>query len=140
MTLTTEQKREMVLTQLQAAGYTPYVRSLQLTAQEEGWRGRMDLRVIDVLRRDNRFTEGFFYGLHADVGENLTEFRSFRGKIGPGSMQIVIDQRTGQFYVDVDKFDPYQDLANACGHLFGEVVPDYAGRVWGWLKRRVGGR
>lgn len=87
--------------------------------------------LLAQLRKDNRFAEGLFYGLHRDVGQALTDFRSFRGVLGEGSLQIVIDKETGRFYADVDKWNPYADVVNFLGHT-GEVVAGFFG---GWGKK-----
>jgi hypothetical protein len=85
----------------------------------------MRLSAIRALRADGRFAEGMLYGLHTDVGEDLTDFRSYRGTFGRGSLQIVIDKRTGAFYADIDQWNPYADVVNWVGHAFGEVVPHW---------------
>jgi hypothetical protein len=85
------------------------------------------LLMVVSLRRDRRFNEGMLHRLHADVGNNLTDFRSTRGAFGQGSLQIVVDLTTGTFYADVDLFNPYQDVVNWVGHA-GEVVA-------GWFRR-----
>jgi len=118
-----------VLEQLDAAGVLS--QSLSLEEREASVVGRLPLMVIGQLRADERFAEGPLYKLHADVGEDLTEFRSYRGTLGRGSLQIVIDKETGRFYADVDAFNPYADLVNFVGHS-SEVV---AG-VWRKLRRR----
>lgn len=91
-------------------------------------RGRTGLLMVVQLRRDSRFAEGTLHRLHADVGTNLTDFRSHRGAFGKGSLQIVVDLTTGQFYADVDLFSPYTDLVNFMGHT-GEVIA-------GWWRKR----
>jgi hypothetical protein len=45
-------------------------------------------------------------------------------------MQLVIDQQTGHFHVDVDRFNPYQDVVNFFGHAFGEVLPNLFRRIF----------
>jgi hypothetical protein len=76
------------------------------------------------------FAHGILYGFHTDVGRNLTDFRSYTGTFGNGSLQIVMDWNTGYFYSDVDRFNPYQDVINAFGHLFGEVLPHLFRRIF----------
>lgn len=76
---------------------------------------------IERLKTDRRFACGIFYGLHRDVGEDLIDFRSFNGELGRGSLQLVIDKRTGACYADIDAHNPYQDVVRIVGH-FGELV------------------
>lgn len=35
----------------------------------------------------------------------------------------MISAATGNFHIDVDRFNPYQDVANFFGHAFIEVLP-----------------
>jgi hypothetical protein len=41
-----------------------------------------------------------------------------------------MDRYTGHFYADVDRFNPYQDVVNAFGHVFGEVLPHLFRRIF----------
>ena len=84
------------------------------------------VEVLSHLRADDRFKEGLFYGLHRDVGHALTDFRSFRGALGEGSLQIVIDKETGRFYADVDKWNPYADVVNFIGHTCEVIAGCYS--------------
>lgn len=85
--------------------------------------GRCELRMVaHVLRVDKRFHEGALHRLHADVGKHRTDFRSFKGEVCPGSLQVVVDLKSGRFYADIDGWNPYQDLVNWVGHTFGEVI------------------
>lgn len=120
-------KGDAVLERLQAAGLTLYLRKTQL--EDYAVRGQLSLRAVIQLRNDMRWHEGDLYQLHRDVGEHLTEFRSYRGEVGSGSVQIVIDLTTGAFYADCDRFSPYNDVVNFVGHAFGEVIPS-------WFRRR----
>ncbi len=82
--------------------------------------------VIRTLMEDPRFLCGSLHGLHVDVGTDRRDFRAIRGALGKdykGSLQIVIDATTGNFYADVDRYNPYADVVDWCGHAFGEVVP-----------------
>jgi hypothetical protein len=50
--------------------------------------------------------------------------RSFNNDLDTGrSLQIVVDQYTGNFYADTDRFNPYQDVVSVLGHAFVEVLP-----------------
>ena len=72
-----------------------------------------------------------------DVGAKLTDFRSYRGVLGKGSLQIVLDKETGRFYADCDKFNIYEDLVNIFGHSFGEVVPYFVRSSWNAFKKTI---
>lgn len=120
------------LTALEAGGYLTFVRAISLSGH--GWRGTFDLGVLPRLRSDPRFASGCFYGLHTDIGDDLCDFRSYNDTLGPGSLQLVIDQHTGRFWADVDRYNPYQDLVRFLGHAFGEVVPHFARKAWAWIR------
>lgn len=115
------------LRQLRAAGYEDCLRDLRLT--EHAIVATADLGLVERLCGDPHFKRGIFYGLHQEVGNHLTEFRSFRGQFGKGSLQIVVDQTTGALHCDVDAYSPYDDLVGVFGHVFVEVIPN-------WFKRR----
>lgn len=68
------------------------------------------------------FQEGSLHRLHADVGKRRADFRSIKGKVCPGSLQVVVDLDSGRFYCDIDAWNPYQDLVNWVGHSFFEVL------------------
>ncbi len=102
-----------------------YVTDLEPCGDECGVTGHIREDVLPLLTADVRFATGDLYQLHRDVGDHLTEFRSYRGALGSGSLQMVIDTRTGRFYADIDRFNPYADLVNILGHTFGEVLPHF---------------
>lgn len=83
-----------------------------------------DQDVLALLRADDRFKEGIFHGLHQDVGQHRTDFRGHRKAFGRGSLQIVIDQRTGSFYADIDNHSPYEDVVGFVGHSV-EVIRNW---------------
>lgn len=113
-----------ILGQLERAGLLSYVISQSPSEDGTSISGYMRTDVIAALVKDDaRFVSGPLYQLHRDVGGDLAEYRSFRGNLGSGSLQIVIDQKTGHFHCDVDTFNPYQDVVNFFGHAFGEVLP-----------------
>lgn len=128
-------RAERACEQLKASGYLGYVTAWRV--EGDGCRGTMQLEALPKLQRDtNRFASGILYGLHEDVGNHLHDFRSYRGQFGEGSLQIVIDDQTGAFWADVDEFSAYQDVVNAVGHSFGEVIPHWIQRLW----RKVRGK
>jgi hypothetical protein len=121
-----------VLGQLIEAGVGDYIAPGSVKINAHSIEGALDLDVLEKLRDHHQFQEGIFHGLHEDVGEHRTEFRSHLGSFGDGSLQLVIDWHTGRFYADVDKFSPYSDVVGIFGHLFGEVV---ANKIRRWFGR-----
>jgi hypothetical protein len=109
--------------QLHVAGYLSACVSRE--PAETGLRGVMDHTALPRLHADTRFACGLFYGLHRDVGQDLCDFRADRGTFGKGSLQIVLDKQTGNFWCDVDAWSPYTDVVNVIGHMFGEVIPGW---------------
>lgn len=109
--------------QLRRSGYDVGAHDLVVDAATV--RGVIALSILPALRADLRFHEGPFHLLHADIPHPRTEFRSYRGTLGPGSMQFVINTDRGLFYADIDKFSPYEDVVGVVGHLFGEVLPHW---------------
>jgi hypothetical protein len=97
-------------------------------------RGTLLPSVFVPLRADGRFIEGPLSQMHGEVGEPRTEFRSVRGSLGRGSLQIVVNTVTGRCVMDVDRFSPYDDVVGFVGHT-GEVLAGVGRRVWGWLRR-----
>jgi hypothetical protein len=118
----------LALEQLERAGYLSYV--LECEQRDNGWRGIMHTDAIPRLMADDCFAHGLLYGLHTDVGKDLIDFRSYNGTFGRGSLQIVIDKRTGAFWADVDAHNPYNDLVRFFGHAFGEVIPHFFQRLF----------
>lgn len=62
------------------------------------------------------FRKGRLHNHHKDVGPARVDYRSFRGALGSGSMQIVVSTTTGVVFIDMDQFNPYEDLASFIGH------------------------
>lgn len=95
--------------------------------------GKAQLLIIwKILRSDHWravFIEGNLHHLHVDVGPRRTDFRSRRGTIHKRSVQFCIDLDSGRFHADIDRFNSYQGIKDAAGHLFLEVIP-------GLLKRK----
>jgi hypothetical protein len=67
------------------------------------------------------FRKGWLHNRHRDVGPARIDYRSFRGALGSGSLQIVVSTTTGAVFIDMDQFNPYEDLASFIGHAW-EVV------------------
>lgn len=112
-----------VLQQVKKTGYEGYFREMETGSTY--FRARVLPHMLPVLlntlRRDDRFKEGILFGLHRDVGNALTDFRSHTNQFGDGSLQFVIDQKTGACYGDCDRFSPYSDVVGFVGHS-GEVL------------------
>ena len=121
---------EAALAQWERTGYLRFVRACR--PQGEGIAGRVDLECVRELQNDPRFASGAWYQFHEDVGDDLVDFRGYRGTFGKGALQIVVDRQTGAFYSDVDAFNPYADVVGFLGHAFGEVVPQ---TVAGWWRK-----
>ncbi|MGO4517178.1 hypothetical protein AB4Y89_15395 [Terriglobus sp. 2YAB30_2] len=83
-------------------------------------------QLFSDLQSDSNFKCGALYGFHttlADGQGGMFDCRSITGTYGYGSMQIVGSTATGEVHVDVDRFNPYQDVVNFLGHAFIEVLP-----------------
>lgn len=119
--------REVVL-QLTEAGYLKDFISYS-ESQGETLMGLVRLDVIDKLKADPRFANGVFYGLHRSIGNDLIDFRSHTGELGIGSLQLVIDKKTGACYADLDHWSPYGDMVGFVGHT-GEVVGHFFRRLF----------
>lgn len=62
------------------------------------------------------FRRGPLHSSHKDIGGKRLDFRSDRGSLGPGSMQVVFSRLTGVVFIDMDEFNPYEDVASFLGH------------------------
>lgn len=109
-----------VVVQLAAAGLEEFIRDVRCEGHTV--HGVIGMRAVVQLRNDPRFAEGGAHHLHPNVGRPRTEFRSNRGALGRGSLQIVVNLVTGVFEADVDRFN-MQDLVNVIGHGLLEVLP-----------------
>jgi len=116
--------------QLEQAGCLPFLRDVLVSQYTVA--AVAQLALVAKLRADTRFMSGIFFGLHRDVGDHLMDFRSFRGVLGSGSLQIVLDQKTGRLYADVDRFSPYSDILGFVGHS-AEVVGHFFRKVKRWF-------
>lgn len=114
-----------VITQLKKAGYLPH----DVQVMNHGIVGTLTPEMLQALVDDARFANGVFYGLHKDVGAHLRDYRSYSGQFGKGVLQIVVDHTTYHCYADVDRFNPYQDVAGILAHNIGEVF-------WHWIRPR----
>ena len=108
--------------QLEKAGLLPFVRTLD-GSDGVSINGTMTIFAVNKLRADPRFREGVLGELHPEVGRPRADFRTDPGTLGKGSLQVVINERTGRFHADLDRWSPYRDLVNFFGHAFGEVLP-----------------
>lgn len=123
-----------VLAQANRTGYLGYFRDMETgsTYFRAHVLPHMLPVLLNALRHDDRFKEGILFGLHRDVGNALTDFRSHTNEFGDGSLQFVIDQKTGACYGDVDRFSPYSDVVGFAGHS-GEVIGGFFRNVKQWF-------
>ena len=124
---TPEDRLTEVERQLEAAGYLDLIWSR--TVVNGCLRANCTPTLHHVLRSDDRFKEGIGHLLHADVGKHRVDFRSHRGEFGKGSLQIVIDRKTGALYADVDAHSPYDDVVGFVAHN-AEVLKN---KIKGWF-------
>lgn len=110
-----------VIDRLQQEGLLDYVKPGSVIVSEYSIDGVMDLAVLEALDKRPNFQRGPWHRLHRK-GENQTEYRSYR--YDNMSLQVVINTDTGEFYSDLDKYSPYEDVVGIVGHLFVEVVPN----------------
>lgn len=120
-----------VLDRIEEAGYLGDV--IECEIHESSVSGRCTLALILKLRKDERFAECPFNHLHPNVGNPRTGFRAHRDELGSGSLQLVINKRTGQFEADVDRFPSGSDLVGQVSHLAAEVIWP---RITGLFRRK----
>ncbi|MGB7217659.1 MAG: hypothetical protein WBD07_02525, partial [Vicinamibacterales bacterium] len=73
------------------------------------------------------FTTGPLFGFHQEMllpGTDTVSYRSYNGTFGSGSLQLVVNTSTRQAHIDVDGYNPNQDLVSLFGHFYTEVLPD----------------
>lgn len=113
-------KGSEVLDRIEEAGYFGEI--IACVVHDAHVSGRCTTALIHKLRRDERFQECPFNHLHPKVGKPRTGFRAHRDELGSGSLQIVINKRTGDFEADIDRFPSGSDLAGQVSHLAVEVI------------------
>ncbi len=123
---------EAIVTQLAAAGVTPFVRSV--TAHEAT--GDDCAHVFGAIDAAGAVTHLVHHRsfrvapakLHADVGFPRVEFRGLGGAFGEGSLQVVIGP--DGFYADIDRWNPLESVTGLLKHNAFEVwLPR-------WLRRK----
>ncbi len=65
---------------------------------------------------DGIFRKGFLHSRHKDIGPKRVDYRSNRGSLGAGSLQVVFSRLTGVVFIDMDEFNPYEDVTSFLGH------------------------
>lgn len=90
--------------------------------------GYVDQELVSRLKADHRFQYLIFVPYHKEIGVPRVEFRSHRGVLEKGSLQICINPDTDRCCIDIDRYPATSDVAGLIGHFFGEVVP-------GWFRR-----
>ena len=116
---------------LWASGLSEYIYDLHWDEASHSYTGHMDPYVFDLIMQDPDFANGSLYAFHTSVGRDIWDFRSFNNYLDTGrSLQIVVDQYTGNFYADTDRFNPYQDVVSFLGHAFVEVLPGLLKKIF----------
>lgn len=110
-----------VIAHVAAAGLLPFLVE-SYTNEPNKLEARTDRpsELVALLKSHPKFKSGRWWKLHKDVGENLIEFRSFKGELVPEikkSLQFIVDRTTGRVYADLDRRNPYEDLVGLFGHL-----------------------
>lgn len=108
--------------QFEASGTLPFI--TDLTWHERGFYGKVKDIAAFTLFLEARldigstgiFRRGLLHGEHKDIGPKRLDFRSDRGSLGPGSMQVVFSRLTGVVFLDVDLYNPYEDIFSFIGH------------------------
>jgi hypothetical protein len=85
--------------------------------------------LLAILRNIRTFSPGPFGSRHANevraaVRSDAYDFRSRGGVFGPGSLEVMVNEKTSRGYADIDRFDMYGGLAPATAHVFLEFLPD----------------
>jgi hypothetical protein len=80
----------------------------------------LDTRIFSLGRFGSRHAKEVGAAVRADADD----FRSRMGKLGPRSLELMINWKTSRAYADIDRFDMYGGLAPATAHVFLEFLPD----------------
>ena len=107
---------------MEASGTLPFLTGL--TWHERGFYGQVkDVKAFAAylesrlhIGNEGIFRRGLLHNQHKDIGPKRLDFRSDRGSLGPGSMQVVFSRLTGVVFIDMDEFNPYEDIASFLGH------------------------
>jgi hypothetical protein len=122
----TAEEQARWLTVIEASGTLPFLTAL--TWHERGYYAKVkDVKVFAAFLQsrlrigtEGIFRRGFLHSRHKDIGPKRLDFRSDRGSLGAGSLQVVFSRLTGVVFMDVDEYNPYEDIASFFGHA-GEV-------------------
>lgn len=85
--------------------------------------------LLPYLQAHKDFVCGPLSALHPRVGTPRIDLRAYRRSFGPRALQFVINPDTGVGDVDLDRFNPYEDVVSILGHA-GEVVSHRLGRLF----------
>jgi hypothetical protein len=107
---------------IETSGTLPFLTGL--TWHERGFYGEVkDIKAFAAylqsrlhIGNEGIFRRGPLHSRHKDIGGKRLDFRSDRGSLGPGSMQVVFSRLTGVVFIDMDEFNPYEDVASFLGH------------------------
>ncbi len=123
---------EQVRVYLQTAGILPFVVPESMSDCHDCLRGRFLMAALAYLKADPRFENFVLSPFHEDIGHPRVEYRSCNGALGESSLHLSINEETGVFSADLDRYDP-DDVAHGAAHIFGEVI-------WPAIKGFFGGR
>lgn len=109
-------------TVIEASGTLPFLTGL--TWHERGYYGEVkDIKAFTAylqsrlrIGTEGIFRRGILHSRHKDIGPKRLDFRSDRGSLGSGSLQVVFSRLTGVVFIDMDEFNPYEDVASFFGH------------------------
>ena len=107
---------------IETSGLLPFVTGLRW--HERGFYGHVkDLNAFAAYLESRLhkgtggiFRKGFLHSRHKDIGPKRVDYRSNRGSLGAGSMQVVFSRLTGMVFIDMDDFNPYEDVVSFFGH------------------------
>lgn len=77
------------------------------------------------------FGRGHMKAVGATKSKDAFDFRSNRGVVGRGSLEVMINSTNSRGYADVDRFNFYGGLAPATAHIFGELAVNKLRRLFG---------
>lgn len=116
-------KRARALCVAKAVGILGLVTGLE--AANSGWKfTTARVPELRAILRTSNYRDGHWYLLHlatanCSIGD-CRDYRSIGGVYGPGSLQIVLNERTGDGYFDYDEFSPYDGWRQFVNHA-GEI-------------------
>lgn len=136
-----------ILEQMDRAGLVPFALSIiehPVVKGKAKITGRMRSDVLAYVKAHPQFIKSPLAIHHGDdVGEPRTEFRSIEGAFGVDgpfkdwSLQFSVNTEDWRYYLDLDEFNPVEDLDSLAKHNVFEV---WGPRLAGWFKRKAKGK